>query len=361
MSDPVALVRVARRDLHQASVRYRGLLPACALQNLGWNSRVSAGEDLPDARANLVVAVKPLTEREALWVKRARGEGLPVVIDLCDNVFIDGYAGQGDEIATRFLSTAKAAVAITVPTAGLRDTVIRASGLSGDRVVIVPDIVETPALVRRQRKLVGEPSGWGLAACECLGRHLARLRRNAPPKLLWFGHHGAGYANFGLSDLLLFGPALEKAAARHGAELWVVSNHEERFRTLASKLPIATRYFEWSPTVVDALLPAVDVCLVPNSLDPFSSTKSANRALKALSGGVPVVATPTSAYAGLEAGIWLDDPTEGVLAYLEDRRLRSAHLREARRAIARAHSMHALNEAMRRVIDIVRSNGKCIA
>lgn len=361
MKDPIALVRVARRDLHQASVRYRGLLPACALQNMGWQTRVVVGGDLPDARADLVVTVKPLTEGESLWAQRASATGLPVVMDLCDNIFIDGYAGQGDLIASRFLTTAKTAVAITVPTPGLRDTVIGATGLPGHRVLIVPDIVETPALVRRQRKLLGQPGQWGMAAREYLARHATKLRRNSRPKLLWFGNHGAAYAKFGLSDLLLFRQALEQAAVRHGAELWVVSNHAEHFRTVAYQLPIPSRYFEWSPTIVDRLLPAVDICLVPNSLDPFSITKSANRALKALSAGVPVVATPTSGYVGLEGSVWLGDPTEGVRSYLEDGRLRSAHLQEAGRAIARDHSMCALDAAMRRVIEVACQDRNCIA
>ena len=349
---PHALIRVARRDLNLASVRYRGLIPACALQDMGWHVGVVSGSDQPDAGARLAVAVKPLTEQEAAWARRACDAGLPVAVDLCDNIFIDGYGGQGDAIARRFASTAAAATCVTVPTSALRRAVIAATGLPGERVLVLPDIVETPALVRRQRRMLGQPVGRLAAVRERLARGLRRPRWRSAPRLFWFGNHGAAYASFGLSDLLLFREALEEAASRHGAELWVVSNHRARFDALAAQLRIRTRYFEWSPTAVDELLPAVDVCLVPNSLDPFSSTKSANRALKALAAGVPVVATPTSAYEGLEQALWLADPVEGISAYLSDPKMRLSHLQQARRAIARDHSIGALRAALRPLLQL---------
>ncbi len=356
MKRPVALFRIAKRDLQLASVRYRGLMPACVLRQLGWQVVLSAGDDPVPESVDMVVAVKPLTARESDWAINACASGLPVVADLCDNIFVDDYADLSGAIAERFCKLASKVVAITVPTESLQRIVLNATKLPASRVLVVPDIAETPLLLSRQRKLLGE--SWQLKdLLQRVARPLKRRPPSSPPRLFWYGNHGASYANFGLTDLLIFRDALAQAAIVHGAELWVVSNHRERFQTIAKDLPISTRYFEWTPTIIDDLLPTVDVCLVPNSLDEFSRTKSANRALKALNNGIPVVATPTAVYQGLEDAIWLGDPTAGVLAYLSDRSIRKRHLRQARLAIERDHSVHALRRSLEQLVEVARQPG----
>lgn len=352
----VIYIRVAQRDLRLASVRYRGLLPGCAFEDLGWKVVVGAGAAMPPEDTSLVVAVKPLSERDVSWLRAVDRLGLPIVVDLCDNVFIDGYAGQGEVIGLRFAETCSMAVAVTVPTEGLRDIVRDRTRMPNGRIFVVPDIVETPALLARERKLIEQKESW----LEALRRRLRSSRgiaRGAESPLLWFGNHGASYANFGMDDLLLFRDALAQASQKHGAELWVVSNNQERFERLAKRLPIQMRYYEWTPTVVDELLSVAKVCLVPNSLDEFSLTKSANRAIKALSSKVPVVATPTAAYAGLERSVWLGDPTEGLLAYLGDAKVRRAHLQEARTALDEHYSMASLRSSLRGVVDATATLG----
>lgn len=351
-----AYIRVAKRDLTLASVRYRGLLPGCALQDAGWDVRVGTGSEKPPAGTDLVIVVKPLSERDANWVRDVGAAGPPVIVDLCDNVFIDGYANQGQLIGQRFVATCHGAAAITVPTAALRDVVSERAGWPADQVHVVPDIVETQSLLSRQRALLDGGRHWKQAFVEWVRQTIraGRIVEPARPVLLWFGNHGATYANFGMHDLLLFRDALEQAARRHDAELWVVSNSENRFNELAPQLPIRSCYFEWNPTVVDELLQVASVCLVPNSLDAFSATKSANRALKALSARVPVVATRTPAYAGMENAMWLGDPADGVLGYLRDRGLRDEHLCHAARTIEAQFSMASLRHAMN---DVVRAIG----
>lgn len=345
----VIYIRVAQRDLRLASVRYRGLLPGCALEDLGWKVSVGTGAALPPEGTNLVVAVKPLSERDATWVRKVGSAGTPVVVDLCDNVFINGYGGQGTVVGQRFIETCSVAAAVTVPTEGLRQIVIARTGMAADRVLVVPDIVETMTLLARQRKLLQLKERW-----PDLIRRLLRGARNGAakraPALLWYGNYGASYANFGMSDLLLFSDALRQASQRHGAELWVVSNNRERFDQLEPQLPIKAHYFEWTPTIVDELLALARICLVPNSLDPFSATKSANRAVKALSSNVPVVATPTAAYSGLDKAVWLGDPASGVLAYLNDPGVRKSHLDEAKRALETHYSIATLRKSLQGVV-----------
>lgn len=323
-------------------------MPACALSDLGWRVTIGSGRDEHPAGTSIAIAVKPLQDRDGEWVRRAAGAGVPTVLDLCDNVFIDGYGGHGHEIAERFTGLSRLASVVTVSTDALREIVVSNTGAASNRVIVVPDIVETPALLARQAALLGQWRPW--ARLRQAWARRGRVRRANRPVLLWFGNHGARHGSFGLTDLLLIRDALAVASTRHRAELWVVSNHRERFEAIARELPIDCTYFEWAPTLVDSLLRSADVCLVPNSLDPFSVTKSPNRALKALHAGVPVVATPTRAYEGLETCTWLGDPTEGIEAFLEGGSVAQGHLREARRILERHYSMDALRAAMARVV-----------
>lgn len=343
-----AVIRVARRDLSLASVRYRGLLPGCALRRLGWSvSVVSDPVDVPDG-TSLVWAVKPLSSKDVVWTESVIARGIPTVVDICDNVLLDEYGDSGGAIAKRFRGLASRATAVTVPTDALRSQ-LSAHGIDDERLYRVDDIVESPALLKEQAKLIGQamPSRAGTWA-----RWITAFRgRRSAPRLLWFGNRGATYASFGLSDLLLWRDVLEQAGAQLGAELWVVSNHRETFEEVSRSLRLPCVYREWSPTIVDQLLADADVCLVPNSLDAFSVTKSANRGLKALSAGVPVVATPTPAYQELGEAIWLGDPFEGITRYLGDRTLRTAHMRAAANLMERRFSMRSLEQQMTAVLD----------
>lgn len=344
-------IHVASRDLKLASVRYRGLLPGCALEALGWDVEVGSGDLAPSCGTSLVLAVKPLSAKDAAWVRKVAREGAPVVVDLCDNVFVDGYGGQGKVIGERLTALCSDIAAMMVPTTALRDTVVAQTGLPSDRVLVVSDIVETPALLERQRKLLRQRVS-PLERVRQLWRRPPKPSFGRGPVLLWFGNHGASYADFGMQDLLLFKDALREAADRKGAELWVVSNHREKFERVASQLPITSRYFEWTPEIVDVLLGVASVCLVPNSLDPFSLTKSANRAIKALSQGVPVVATPTSAYADLVDAVWLGDASQGLMAYLDGTDTRRLHLRAAPRILEKSYAFDSLQRAMAEVVAV---------
>ncbi|MFT3755795.1 MAG: hypothetical protein QM769_07570 [Pseudoxanthomonas sp.] len=346
-------IHLASRNLAMASVRYRGLLPGCALRALGWRVEIGSGDTLPAVDTALALAVKPLSDKDARWVQRVARNDTPVVVDLCDNVFIEGYGGQGTVIGDRLASLCPELAAMTVPTVALRDVVIAHTGLSPQRVLVVPDIVETPALLERQKELLGERGGLMQRLRQAWPRPSA-VPAAAGPVLLWFGNHGASYANFGLQDLLLFADALAEAGKRAGAELWVVSNHRDKFEQVAAQLPITCRYFEWAPEIVDTLLPLADACLAPSSLDAFSRTKSANRALKALGRQVPVIATPTDAYADLAGAVWLGDAREGVKTYLDDPATRRRHLDAARRIIAERYSFPSLQRTMAGVVAAVQ-------
>lgn len=347
------LFRVASRDTRLASVRYRALMPACALREDRYTTALCSDALPSQVQPRVAIGVKPLRASDAAWVSRMRARGVPTVVDLCDNIFVDGYGGQGSSIANSFRETVRGGL-VTVPTQALRDVVRDNTDVAAERVMIVPDIVENATLLHRQMRMLGPRPismarlpGWDRIGA-WTGRGIRALGMRGPV-LIWFGNHGATHATFGLDDLRLWEDAL-RDASRLGAQLWVVSNHRQRFEAMQGSLPIRTRYFEWSPSRVDALMPFADVCLVPNSMDAFSRSKSPNRALKALAAGVPVVATPTPAMRELEGAVWLGDPSAGVRAYLGEPAIRDAHLASARQRMRQEFSMDALRKAMSAVM-----------
>ena len=355
---PRSLVfRLSELSMRLASVRYRGLIPACALVDSGHAvSCISAGDGLP-AMADLVFVIKPLTVKEAHFAGVAISKGFPVVVDLCDNIFIDNYAGQGSVIPDRFSGLAERASLVTVPTAALAEVVARTGGVPASKIIVVPDAVENRELLNKQARLIGlEPRGLArirnrlAAPFASLPRLLRRITSGGTKRILWFGNHGASYANFGLSDIELFRGALEAAARRQPVELWVVSNSEKKYRQMVGGMALPSRYFEWSESIIDQLLDVVDLTIVPNSLDEFSRTKSANRALKSLASGVPVVATPTDAYQELQEAIWTADPQEGIEACLSDPDLVALQMAAARKSIDAHFSLPALGKHMAQVV-----------
>lgn len=348
------LFRVASPDSHIASVRYRALMPACAMRDSGYTTALCSDAAPTTLQPRIAIGVKPLRGSDAAWVRNMRARGIPTVVDLCDNIFVEGYGGAGSGIADGFRNTVQGGL-VTVPTQSLREVVIENADIAPDRVRIVPDIAENAFLLRRQMRMLQPPRnavsrrhGWDRASA--WAARGARALGIGGPILLWFGNHGARHASFGLDDLLLWEDALRDASLL-GAQLWVVSNHRERFEAMRPSLKINARYFEWSPGRVELLLSLADVCLVPNSMDAFSRSKSPNRALKALAARVPVVATPTPAMLGLQGAVWLEAPAAGIRAYLEDPVLRQTHLDCARQRLERDFSMAALRTAMSAVVD----------
>lgn len=126
-------------------------------------------------------------------------------------------------------------------------------------------------------------------------------------RVIWFGNHGAKYANFGMLDLLPLRNSLEKVNKVVSIELIVVSNNRDKFLKYISRFECITRYVEWSATAVDDLLKTADAVLVPNSKDSFSICKSANRTVLSIKANVPVVATLTPSLEGLKEAIYCDD------------------------------------------------------
>ena len=152
-------------------------------------------------------------------------------------------------------------------------------------------------------------------------------------RILWFGSHGGPYARYGMLDLLEIKPALEQIATEFKVRLIVVSNNIDKYHSFIEPLAIPSQYVEWNPAVVERQLELADVVVLPNTKDPFSVCKSANRTVLALAYGVPVVATSTPALDVLADCIQFDDFYKGLRVYLSDPKQAAADVVRGRQLI----------------------------
>ncbi|URM30404.1 glycosyltransferase [Pseudomonas frederiksbergensis] len=391
---------VASLSLDMASVRYRALLPLLALEAQGFicslfTSRGPVNLESLDA----LVIVKAFSVESLALVQRARALNIPVIIDLCDNIFVPGYGkgplGTHGEMFTRMAQLATAVVTTTEPLAdvikahvpgvvvhvipdGLASETVTDEGsklIEGARAIekntapslwrnrlkkLSNEIKDSGGihtfkrllkmfkhLLKKQLQLVRKKRGrdGSIATVMAIPRALLRpLRKqvvsfkkatvvaapviipvisNTPARdpsktmyLLWFGNHGADYAAFGMLDLLLIQNALEAIALEYPVELVVISNNAAKYERFIKPMAIASRYVEWSINVVDDWMAVSRVVLIPNSCDPFSVCKSANRTVHALIQGIPVVATATPALSPLAGSIMTGDFLQGLRRYL---------------------------------------------
>ena len=419
-----------------ASVRYRALLPILALEEQNVKSHLFADGDLTNLDGlDVLIIIKSFSSDDVCLAQEARARGIPLLFDLCDNIFVDGY-GKSDTNWVRdiFSSIAKYASAIVTSTVSLADEIHRQSegNLS---VYIVPDGIETQLLVetglcrlkaaqlstsRRKngrcvdvcdrlfqklkslkgasfKEVLGRltrffwrkfpfqtlkvkcsyliysfKASWNRRATQCksepsdvsetpcnryhpdqstIGGEKSSQRYPTVRRILWFGHHGAPYAKFGLLDLLEIRKELETIALEFPVELVVVSNNFEKFVKFIQPLKIPSRYIEWSVEGMVQHLKDSDIVVVPNTCDPFSYCKSANRTVLSLTHGVPVVATRTPALKDLQECIQLDDFLGGLRRYLMDRDFAIRQADYGRKLVQELYGQSAIRKAWINIIE----------
>ncbi|MGK2915724.1 MAG: glycosyltransferase [Porticoccaceae bacterium] len=365
--------RVSKQTVELASVRYRALLPILALSDLAIPSRLLIKPDVSALRsASHLIVVKCFSSADVELIRHAHAKGIRTIFDLCDNIFVDDY-GRGAKVtpAEALRSMAHFLDAIVVPTKALA-AVIKQELADGCPVHIIPDGLEDQGMLARQRTVIrrlksytqakaAQPKSWS-----SLWQRVATIFESRPmldlqqdcvgPRsertILWFGNHGSPWSSFGLADILLFRDVLERIARKYSVHLLVVSNNASRFEAEIRPLAIRSTYLEWTPEVLHTALREVDVVIAPSALDEFARCKSANRVLLALHAGVPVVATPTPACELLRGCIWLDDPYQGIDAYLRDPDLVREHLARAHAVIEREFSLRAIASRWQTILEI---------
>ena len=157
-STPLPLVigwKLASLEFKMASVRYRAMLPLLALESHGSTCRVFSS--LNHAQLDtlgLLVIVKSFTTEDLALMQLARARGVPVLLDLCDNIFVPKYGVVSHELKTSpsqiFLAMARIAQGIVVTTEPLA-LAVRAHLDVPTPVHVVPDGLETPELLAQMR------------------------------------------------------------------------------------------------------------------------------------------------------------------------------------------------------------------
>lgn len=155
-------VLVERLTTDVASIWYRALYPAASLAERGWRVDVfdAAHGEAQLKRYDALMIVKVLNARALALALEAHRLGVPVFLDLCDDIFVPEYgSGKGRE-ATYFKATAQVASAV-LTTGPVMAELLRSE--LGEAVPIV--IVEDPAETAEQNRIVL--------------RHFRRWRREA--------------------------------------------------------------------------------------------------------------------------------------------------------------------------------------
>ena len=389
--------KINNLDLNIASNRYRALLPLLALRENGYESHIFSDiENIDIEKLDVLVIVKSFTEEDLKLAIRVTNLKIPLIIDLCDNIFVPGWAPKG--LITNFLKIMNLASLLVVPTEQLAlkvrkkvrfpiqlcvipDGNIDSSNLDKMRKIIRSSIVKESKillyrsfisilrsayqLLRSAYRLLRSAYrlllfAFGIPDKIFIRRFISILRsayqsfisifytNNKSIKnskiLLWFGNHGGDYANFGMLDLLNIQKDLEAVAKEFNVRLVVVSNNRDKFEKHISKFDMCTEYYEWSIDLLNERLKEASVVLLPNSLDPFSECKSPNRAVMAISAGIPVVATKTKALAPFVDYVNFDDFYNGICECLLDSKKINVDIQKRSKFINKKFGIEVIKE-----------------
>jgi len=126
----------------------------------------------------------------------------------------------------------------------------------------------------------------------------------------WYGVGDNPYFPIGLRDLAAFGKSLAELARNDmDVELRVLTNRRALNATGLSylqQLPVRAVQQEWSEEAEQALLAEAFVAFLPVSSQPFSTAKSLNRAITALTAGCQVLSVGFPLYRKLNGLIYRD-------------------------------------------------------
>ena len=358
-------------------------MPALGLHERGYESIfLQTGERLLDTSGvAIAIFVKSFSLADLHLAKTLHRAGVPIILDLCDNIFVEGYGSEAAKAAfCCFNELARMAVATVVPTDELAKHIGQAMSCK-TTIIVIPDQVETETTVREILRFPRTLPHYRRGVAPRRFSHLPAivlktaipamrgairvvdpdgdlrqsvrqlLRRSEPPaqgghsvvqriadkpssqkglerrkRIVWFGNHGAAHSSFGMPSLAAIIPHLAAINEEIPLELLVISNNHARFAQLFGNSPFPTIYRAWNPLSIFSDISSGDVCVIPNPKDEFSIGKSANRVVLALALGVPVVADEIPSVAAFKGCIALDDWVAGIKSYLCNPELCARHI-----------------------------------
>ncbi len=321
-------------DPRVASVRFRCLTPLNALRAQGFPIELYKA----DRPYSIVIFSKLYDPANRKLADKLRAAGVRTILDLSDNHFYNpDDVPLYQTAAADMKEMARVVDAVICCSAHLAGVVKREAGLKTIPIV-VGDAVETFNFPVDARSPFDPPRG-------------------VPFRIVWFGSHGSPNAPAGLEDLLRIKKHLENAERERSTELVVISNNHEKFKAIAEKIRVPSRYVEWEDAAFAKELGRANLVVIPITPNPYTKCKSNNRLATALWYGVPAIADRIPAYDDLAPCAFVDDWENGMrhaLACSREAQLRTA----AGSAYVRAHfNTREIAEDWRRAIKSVAQAG----
>lgn len=162
-----------------ASVRYRALLPVLALEQRGVECRVFSDQHCIELdELDALVIVKGLSLEDCELAQRAFAKRVPIVLDLCDNIFVSGYGQSAIEYrptpSDTFATMARHASTIVVSTEPLAE-LVRLHCERQHGIFVIPDGVESSAQLQEiNARLRTDRLRQNSRAFQTVGRRLLR-------------------------------------------------------------------------------------------------------------------------------------------------------------------------------------------
>lgn len=285
------VVVVPRADnLSSAGVRIRYLRLQKHLAALDHQLSIEIVQDLnlkKKLAGDVYLICKCYDVRSSILAETARDQGKLVGIDIFDD-----YFSQSDD--SNFVHMRR-----WLNTLGARSNfVLSATRAMADRLeTILPDLpchtLNDPAKIDGCQQLE-----------ESVTQRLRHTRESGVVDILWFGMGDNPHFPVGLDDLAAFGPELTRfRAAGLSPRLQVLTNKRamttERIARLA-RLPIPVTLGEWSEEAEAKALAKCFIAFLPVNGQPFSTVKSLNRCVSAVTSGAQVLSAGFPLYKQLD-------------------------------------------------------------
>ena len=297
-------------DPKVASVRIRCLNPLGELHRQ--NYPVELYQAARRSSYAAVIFSKVYDEATQAEADKLRSSGARVVLDLCDNHFLDASGAEVVRKASiRLRRMVELADEFVASTDAMAEVLRQEAG--GQRpVTVIGDAVETSIdsvrsapwhewLARRRLRALTE-----------------RLAVQSVSRLVWFGSHGGPSGDHGMADLETIRPLLESLHQERPLSLTVISNSAEKFDRLIRPWRLPTEYLEWSPITFLSALRLHEIAVIPIRQTPFTRCKTNNRLVTALAAGLAVVASSIPSYLPFASTCTLDDWSGGLRRYILD-------------------------------------------
>jgi hypothetical protein len=275
-------------------IRYRRI--AAALAPLGHTLGVTAIDSaIPDAGddTRAFLFSKCHDARAVALAARLRSEGREVGVDIFDDYYTQPDDSRFVHIRNWLREMAPLLTFALCSTPPLQRTVT-------ERLPHLPcHMLNDPAAAEGAEQVA-----------EAVALKLERVRRSRLLDIGWFGIGDNPHFPLGLADLVGFsGELVGLAATGLTPRLTILTNRRALTAgalEMLKRLPLDWRIAEWNETAESELVAASYACVLPVNAQPFSTVKSLNRVVTALTGGTQVLSLGYPLYDRFGAFIYRD-------------------------------------------------------